>query len=143
MTKPIKTLVLLLWLLFIKYCLYVLKSISIVTYDMFYSTLDLKEFIFLMMQLWFSNQIFNLFVIPYHHEVFFCCNWNYSNEFFCMWQNGQLPLNNCVLQHGLVQQNNICGSNTYCYKIIWDNWAYWCEIIYGGIQSIMKYCSYE
>jgi hypothetical protein len=33
MTKPIKTLVLLLWLLFIKYCLYVLKSI--VTYDMF------------------------------------------------------------------------------------------------------------
>jgi hypothetical protein len=29
----------------------------------------------------------------------------------CMWQYGQLPQNNCALQKGLVQQNNIHGSN--------------------------------
>jgi hypothetical protein len=72
------------------------------------------------MHSWFSNKIFDLSVISYRHEIFFCCNRNYCNETFAHGNIAHYQKIIVQLQHGLVQQNNICGNYTYCHKIVYE-----------------------
>jgi hypothetical protein len=106
-------------------------------------------FIFLILHSWFSNQIFILFVIPYHHEIIFCCNWNYSNETFGCGKisnyHKTIVLCNMTFcnetiyvaithtamkqftrQLSLLTQNNLC-----C------NWAYYHRILFVGIGLVV------
>jgi hypothetical protein len=71
------------------------------------------------MHSWFSNQIFNLFVILYCHEIFFIATEIIAMKLLpvAIWP---IIIKKCLLQHGLVQRNNICGNNTYCHEIIYE-----------------------
>jgi hypothetical protein len=111
--------------------------------------LEWNGFIFLIMHSWFSNQIFILFAIPYHHEIYFCSNWNYSNEIFACGKMANyhktivrcnMALCNEIIyvatthnatkqftgQLNLLTRNNLC-----C------NWAYYHGILVVGIGLVV------